>query len=174
MDKRTRVILIASLTANLFLGGAVIGGVIAGSRMLERHDNRRGERGGMLTAFSSIPEDRRGEIRRTLRGDAEAARPQLEAARAARRRVAELIAAPDYDPTAVASAMALAREADGRARTLIDDGMAKRLAQLTPEERKIFSTVMNRGPRGDRGQRGPGGPGGRRGPPPPEGPPPPP
>lgn len=165
MDKRARIILIVSLVANLFLGGAVIGGVIAGAKLMDRHENRRGERGGMLTAFRNIPEDRRMEIRRTLRGDVEAARPALEAARAARRKVAQLIAAPDYDPAAVAAAMAEARGADGRARALVDDGMAKRLAQLTPEERKIFSTVMDRGPRGDRGPGPRGGRGDRKGPP---------
>lgn len=163
MEKRAKIILVASLVANLFLGGAVIGGVIAGAKLLDRHENRRGERGGMLTAFRNIPEDRRTEIRRTLRGDVEAARPALEAARAARRKVARLIAAPDYDPAAVAAAMAEARDAEGRARALVDEGLAKRLAQLTPDERRIFSTVMDRGPRGDRGRSGRGD---RKGPPP--------
>jgi uncharacterized membrane protein len=101
-----------------------------------------------------------------MRAQALDAAPDLREAGEARREAARLMAADQYDATAVAAALARARAADGRARARIDATLASRLAEFSPEERAVFARVMMRGPdrRGGRGRRG-----GRdgRGPPPP-------
>ena len=167
MDRRTKTILIVSLTANLFLVGALIGTLILGSRLAhERTEARRGDRPGVWSAMQSIPPERQRVLRQMMREQAMRAAPDLRAAREARRAAARLIAAPSYDPAAVEAALRRARDHDLQARAKVDAALAVRLGELTAQERAAFGQVMLRGPRGGRGRRD----GSRGGPPPPGGP----
>jgi len=163
MDRRAKTILIASLVANLFLAGALVGALVVGSRMIhERTEVRRGDRPGVWSAVQAIPPERRQMLREVMREQAREAGPDLQAGREARQAAARLIAEPVYDAVAVAAALERAREFDAQARAKVDAGLAKRLGQLTPEERATFASVMTRGPRGGgpgRGPRGDRGPG---------------
>lgn len=165
MDGRAKIILIASIVANLFLAGALGGALVVGSRFVhERGEARRGDRPGMLNAVQAIPPERRQLLRQVMREQAMAARPDLQAAREARRDAARLIGAATYDAAAVEASLKQARDSDLAARAKIDAALATRLAQLTPEDRAAFAQVMMRGPRGGDGRgrgrdgRGPGGP----------------
>lgn len=170
MDRRTKILVVASLVVNLFLAGALIGVLVIGAQMLDdRGSDRRGpDRQGVWTAFQAIPEARRDELRQMMREPAMAAREDMRAAREARRVASELIKAPTYDAAAVEVALRQAREHDAAARATVDAALATRLAQLSPQERALFAEVMTHG-RGmrmeHRERRGPPGEGG--GPPPP-------
>ena len=168
MDGRAKIILVASIVVNLFLAGALAGALVVGSRFVqERSEARGGDRPGMLRAVQAVPSERRQLLREVMRDQALAARPDLQAARQARRNAARLIGAETYDAAAVEAALKQAREADLAARAKIDTALAARLAELTPEDRAAFARVMMRGPRGGEGRgRGPRGPGGP--PPPPD------
>jgi uncharacterized membrane protein len=152
---RSRIVLIASVVANVFLVGALIGALIIGQRLMhDRGDVRRGDRPGMLNAVQSISPERRQMLREVMREQALKAAPDLRAGRQARRAAAELIAAPTYDAVAVERAFKLARDYETTARAKIDAALATRLGQLSPDDRAAFARVMVRGPRGGRGGRG--------------------
>jgi uncharacterized membrane protein len=163
MDRRSKIVLVASVAANLFLAGALIGALVVGSRLVhERTEARRGgDRPGVWSAVQAVPPERRRALRQVMREQALQAAPDLRAARDARRTAAQLIAVPVYDAAAVEAALKRARDYDSRARAKIDAALAARLAQFSPEERAAFARVMIRGPRG--GGPGRGGPGGGRG-----------
>jgi len=164
MERRAKIVLIGSLVANLFLAGALAGALVVGSQTLrERGPGPRAGGPGAWTAFQAIPQERREAIRALMREPAMEAAEDMRAAREARRAAAEAIAAPVYDPIAVAVALTQARDHDAQGRARLDAALASRLAQLSAEERAAFAEAMSRGrmPRGGGGE----GRGGRGGPP---------
>jgi len=165
MERRTKIVLIGSLVANLFLAGALAGALVIGSQTLrERGPGPRAGGPGAWTAFQSIPQERRETIRALMREPAMEAAEDFRAGREARRVAAEAIAAPVYDPVAVAAALTQARDHDAQARARLDAALASRLAQLSVEERAAFAEAMTRGRMLIRGPGGEGR-GGRGGPP---------
>jgi len=172
MSGRWRILLIASLVLNLFLAGAVAGGLVVGAKVLrERTEARRAEGQRMAAAFQVLAPERRTALREIMRDQARSAAPDMREAREARREAMRLIAADPYDPKAVTAALDRAREAEDRARARIDATLAARLAELQPQERATFAGRLMFGP--GRGERRMmilrGRPGGPPPPPPPEG-----
>jgi uncharacterized membrane protein len=150
MSGRWKTLLIVSLVVNLFLVGITAGLLFAGSRLMSDRLDRAGRRDGgrLAVAFQALPPDRRAALREMMRGPAREARPDLTEAREARMEAARQIATEPYDARVVAAALARARAADARARSRIDETLAARLAELSPQERALFAQVMMRGGRG--------------------------
>jgi len=168
MSNRWKILLIVSVVLNLFLAGAVVGGLFVGTRTLrDRIELRRPDGQRMVMAFQALPPDRRSALRDIMRAQALDAAPDMRAAAEARREAGRLIAAEPYDAKAVDAALQRSLEAENRARERINATLAQRLGELRPEERSAFARFLLRGP-GRHGPRPPrGGP--PEPPPPPEG-----
>jgi uncharacterized membrane protein len=83
-----------------------------------------------------------------MRDEARRVLPDFQAARDSRRAAAEAISAARYDAAAAEAALRAAREQEFKARAALDAALARRLGQLTPQERAAFAEMMLRGPRG--------------------------
>lgn len=156
------VLLAASLALNAF---AVAGGVAAWMQWKEiesRVSERLPRRGGPFgPALARLEPETRDRVLGSMRAAALEARPDFEAARAARREAVALSQAEAFDPVAVAALLERSREAEGRGRARLEAAMLQTFETLTPEERTILSPVLSRRMKGLRGSD-------RREPPPPE------
>jgi uncharacterized membrane protein len=150
---RARWVLIGSLCLNLLLLGGMGGAVL-------RHggDHPPPPAGldpvSLMRAMHSLPDDRRDEARAILRDH----RPKFEAQRparhAARKAIAERLAAEPFDGAALATALDAARVADAAGRAVIDDAFVEFAAQLSPESRqKLATEILERRSRRGRGKR---------------------
>ena len=130
------LVLILSLTANLLVAGIVIGRWLAGDERPRGVDRTIG------WMVRVVPEERR-EMAQTY---FDAARPQFEAAQAARMdqfgAVLAAIRTEPFDPAALSSAMTATLETRSSQRALVYDRFATLLAQFTPDERAGIAERM--------------------------------
>ena len=91
----------------------------------------------------------RDRVRTAMRASALAAKPDFEAARAARRQAVELAAAPTLDPAAVTAALDASRAAELRGRTRLEADAVALLATLEPADRAAMSQILKRRGRDD-------------------------
>jgi uncharacterized membrane protein len=131
-----KLVLILSLTVNLLIAGVVIGRWLAGDERPRGVDRTIG------WMVRVIPEERREMAEAYF----DAARPQLEAARAERMdqfgAVLQAIRTEPFDPAALGSAMTATLETRSSQRAIVYDRFATLLAQLTPEERAGIADRM--------------------------------
>lgn len=155
MSRRFRLLLAASLTLNLFLGGA-IAGMLVGAR---DGDRKPGRRMSYLAAAERLQEDDAARLRALLTQKAEDTRPRRQALRAARRQAEAAMAAPDYEPAAVRAALEQAHREELALRREIDDAVIAFALTLDPEDRQAIAPVFRRRGKGGGGpdRRGPQG-----------------
>lgn len=156
-----KIALAASVALNLF---AVAAGVTVWTGV-QRHEAKvaemrapaqRGPLREILTRMDPAVQDR---VRDSLRASARAAKPDFEAAGAARRRAVELAAAPTLDAAALKAALDDSRAAELRGRARLEADTVALLQTLEPADRAALSKLLNRrGGRGD-GPKGGGGEG---------------
>ena len=151
VDRLIKVLLIVSIALNLFLlcAGVVVG--VQGARMFR--EGMQAREPMVMRATRALPEEERVLLRQMMRERAVAAAPDMRAAREARREAARLIAQHDYDPTAVAAALARARESDAKARSEIDAAVVGFLPKLDPQSREALAGALVSGRLGG-GRRG--------------------
>lgn len=160
MSGRTlKIILALSLALNLF---AVAGGVALYTTRakVERQveaQARPGRGMSVMAMTERLAPAERDRVRAALRAAAHAARPDFEAARAARREAVARAAAPDYDPVAVQSLMEQSRLAEMRGRARLESDALVILGSMSPADRAAMAPMLAR--RSSRGQppRGPDG-----------------
>lgn len=134
------IILIVSLTLNVFFAAAAIGWAVGGP-----HRGHGGGPGGPLRAYlRDAPE----EIRERAREIWTAARPEIRAlrqatrdARAARR---QAIAAEPFDPAAVAEANTRVRDARRALAERVDADVMTLLEIMPPAERRRLAEALER------------------------------
>jgi uncharacterized membrane protein len=157
MGRRTLWIgLVVSLAVNLFLIGAVVGGLVIGSRL---HAGRPGLRPGppLWAAADSLSPERQGAYRQALHGEAGDVRGKMREARMVRRQAWLGLRADPFDAKATVSGLDHARALELDARGAVERRIVDFAVTLTPAERAQLADGLARA--------GPGPRGGRRGPP---------
>ncbi|WP_296817253.1 periplasmic heavy metal sensor [Brevundimonas sp.] len=149
-----KIALAVSVTLNVFVVGAVAGGLIVGGRALQEH---REVRAPVFALVRSLDAPEQERVRGALRESALAARSDFEAARAARLQAVELASAQTFDRAAVDAALERSHQAEGAGRRRLESTLLDVMADLDPAERQTLSlALVRRGP--ERGRRD----GGRR------------
>lgn len=145
-SKSLKIALAVSVALNLF---AVAGGVtyVVNRDRIERRieDQRRpGREGPLAEVLADLDPAVRQRVRTSLRESALAARPDFEAARAARREAIDIAGQPTLDAARVESLLEQSRAAEMRGRARLENGAVAVLATLTPEERKALAPILQR------------------------------
>ncbi|MBB5771585.1 putative membrane protein [Brevundimonas vesicularis] len=145
-SKSLKIALAVSVALNLF---AVAGGItyVVNHDRIERRieDQRRpGREGPLAEVLADLDPAVRQRVRSSLRESALAARPDFEAARAARREAIDVAGQPILDAAQVESLLEQSRAAEMRGRTRLENGAVAVLATLTPEERKALAPILQR------------------------------
>ena len=140
MSPRTLTIALAlSLIANLFLGGALVGG----AAWLEGRPGTIAA-GSLRVAGSELsPAERRG-FRVALREARRSVHPLLEDGRRARAEAATLLRQPVLDQAALDAALARVRSDDLAVRTAVEQRAVAFAASLKPEDRARLADAMVR------------------------------
>ena len=164
MSRKTLAIaLFASLALNLFLVGAVAGGLVVGHRV------RGGEHSAGLRAPPPVwragevlSEDQAQAYRAALRGEGRAAREAMRAARTARLDAWRSLEAQPFDPQAAKARLAEIRGQEADARGQIENRIVDFAAGLSPADRAALAKGLTAQRREDRGpprRDDPSGPG---------------
>ena len=145
-SKSLKIALAVSVALNLF---AVAGGItyVVNRDRIERRieDQRRpGRERPLAEVLADLDPAVRQRVRTALRESALAARPDFEAARAARREAIDVAGQPTLDAARVESLLEQSRSAEMRGRTRLENGAVAVLATLTPEERKALAPILQR------------------------------
>lgn len=148
MEGRFRtVLLIGSLALNLFLVGAIVGGLVVGQRLRVHRMPPVGAGPMLWTAARELPPEHRAAYREVLRGEGGEARRQLRAARDARAEAWSGLASEPFDAEAVRKQLAAAREQDSKARGALEDRIVAFAETLSAEDRARFVEGLARPPR---------------------------
>jgi len=146
-QNRTKHFLAASLMVNLFLAGALGGGIYEWSShrkpvgSLPQH--------GLRQALAQLPEARRHELRHLLRKTRIDSEQLIVARREARQDVARQLKAQTLDRNALDSELGKAREADIALRSRVDMTLADFASTLDPDEREKLADSMQGHTRAD-------------------------
>lgn len=151
-DRKHRMLLIISLTLNVFILGALAGGAFiwtrsAGDMPVEAAANAGGRLG---LAAAALPGEQRRALRQALRETRRESRPLVEQSRAHRREARRLMSAELVDVAAVNAALARARAADIRLRGRLEERVVTFAATLPAEQREILAAALERRSRRER------------------------
>jgi uncharacterized membrane protein len=154
------IALAVSLTVNVFVIGAAVGALGARARFMPHRPPPGAAMGGggggpIMRAADELPADVATAYRQRMRTEAEASRPMLQEARAARQAAAEAFAQPTFDKQAALTALAKSRAGETGARERLETAVVEFAADLPQDQRRVLSRALR--------QPGRGGPGGRRG-----------
>lgn len=153
-DRGLKIALGVSIAVNIFVLGAVAGGLIAGVRLLEDRPYR--DRPPVIDIVRSLDESDRAALVESLRGAGLAAHDDFESARRARSEAIELAGDETFDRSAVEAALARSREAEGRGRARIEASVLDLMGRLDQEDRQRLAPSLARrggGPDHRRGRR---------------------
>ena len=144
---RARVVTAVSLIFNVFLIGALLGGLY-GWKSYEQTRKVTQQR-GLRFAATELSQDRQiafADALKAARRDP-SARALSVAARAGRLEVEEALLAPDFNADTLNTALAKARDADSQLRARVEGTVASFAATLTPQERvKLVDAMQRHGP----------------------------
>ena len=137
--------LVASLMFNLFLAGCIAGGTWrwwASERSAAAVPVAQPR--GLRYAADELSPAQRKAFLLGLRNARRAEAASAAAARAGRQDVLRLLAAPEFDATALSAALAHTREADAAIRSRLEASVVEFAATLSPAEREKFASGMSR------------------------------
>ena len=159
-SRALKVALAVSVALNLF---AVAGGaayLVSRDRIERRIEDQRrpGREGPLAEVLQGLDAGTRDRVRTALRQSALAARPDFEAARAARRQAVAAAAEPTLDAARVQALLEQSRAAEMRGRARLEAEAVAVLGRLNAQDRKALSPILQR--RGE-ARRGAGRPDGR-------------
>lgn len=144
-ERTTRRWLLASLVLNVFLACGIAGGVWRWWSMEHATATVGAAQPRSLRfAADDLSNEQRRAYRTGLRDARREMATQIQAARDGRQEVLRLIAAPELDRTAVASALARVREADTAVRTRIEGSVADFAAGLSADDRQKLASGLAR------------------------------
>jgi uncharacterized membrane protein len=144
-EKSRTVLLVVSLALNLFLVGAIVGGLVIGQRMRGPPPAARGGP-ALWAAARTLPAEDRMAYREVLRGEGGSARRELRAAREARVEAWRTLADEPFNAATARRRLAEARALDAEARAALEDRIVDFAATLDAEERKRFVEGLTRPP----------------------------
>ena len=150
-SKGLKIALALSVALNLFAAAALVTVTVGRDRVEQRVENQSkpGREGSFKAVLAGLDADVREPGRARLRASALAARPDFDAARAARRQAIDLAGQPTFDPAAVKVLLEQSRAAELRGRARLEDNAVGVLSELEPDDRKALSIMLARhGPRG--------------------------
>lgn len=158
VSRRTlSIALFASLALNLFLIGAVAGGLVVGQRV--RGDDRPPAGRGpppLWRAADVLPPEQARAYREALRDQGRAAREEMHAVRAARLAAWRALGDEPFDAKAAKARLAGIRAEEAAARGRIEDGVVDFADRLSPADRAALARGLSAhrgGPRGERRER---------------------
>lgn len=143
---RLRILLIGSLTLNVFLLGGIGGGALMWLRTDQASPSTASPpspRGLRLVGASLSPEHRQ-PFRRALRETRRASAALVDESRAGRAEAARLLARPTVDQAAVNAALARARTADLALRARLEERAVAFAATLPQAERGALAEGLAR------------------------------
>lgn len=136
-----KALCIGSLALNIFLLGAIAGGTYRW--FSARHDTPAVAAAGAPTALryaaQGLSPERQRQFQDALRQARREARPLAQQAREGRREVLRLVAAPQFDRSALDTALENTRAADRQVRERVEAAVAAFVQTLTPAERATFA-----------------------------------
>ena len=147
MNARVLAIALAvSVALNLFAVAAGVTVMVGQARAERQVDESRktGRDRSMREVLATIDPEVRDRVREAMRASAQAARPDFEDARQARREAVALGQADTLDPAAVSALLERSRTAEMRGRARLETDMVAVLQTLEPEDRRTLSVLMNR------------------------------
>ncbi len=134
-----RWLLVVSLALNLLVAGAVAGLWIKGPPHGAPHWGATPTTFGLMRFSRDLPLERRQKVRGHLREAYKSLRPLRDEMRAARRRAAEALGAPDFSKEKLQAAMDGIGAAETRIRQTGVDALIKGIGELEPVERQKLS-----------------------------------
>ena len=155
------IALVASVALNLFAvaAGTTLYVTRAGVEDKVAEQRRPGGRVPMFAMLEGMDAPVRDRVRAAMRDSALAARPDFEAARAARRSAVEMAGGERFDPAAVSALLEQSRQAEARGRARLERDMITLFQSLEPKDRAALAPMLARsgggGGRGRGGDRGP-------------------
>ena len=147
------VALVASVALNLFVIGAVVGGVVVGHRVREAAQGPERPRQPLWRAADALPPERQRAYRQLLRAEAGGVGGQMREARQARRDAWADLGAQPLDGPAISRRLAEARALEMTARGGVEDRIVAFAATLPPAERAELAKGLTRSGPGGRGPR---------------------
>ena len=130
------VTLISSLAVNL-----LIIGIVGGAAYKWRHGGHWGGHGfggPMAKYISTLPDERRSEIRKTIHAHFMKLRPQWKEVHRARKKVSESLKVEPFNRTGFEAALSELRSAEFAARESMTPVLSELAAKLSPKERMEF------------------------------------
>lgn len=161
-ERGLKVALAVSVAVNIFVVGAVAGGLIMGVRSFDGRSHR--DRPPVIQMIQSLDEADRIAAEQTLHETGLAARQDFNAARGYRSEAITLAGAEAFDRAAVEAALTQARQAEGAGRDRLETALLDLMERLDQADRQRLAPGLAR--RGRDGRRSRDGRHGRRGSPP--------
>jgi uncharacterized membrane protein len=135
-------LLIVSLVANIFLIGAIAGGVWRWT-----HNPGIGLRGEWRKrAAEALPQPQAEQFRDTIKSAVRANLPIAHQARAARAEAARLFVQPQFDVNAINARLDQARAADSAFRANLEHALVQFSAGLPQDQRQKMAEALKQGP----------------------------
>lgn len=144
-----KIALAVSMTLNVFVVGAVAGGLIVGGRVLQE---RREARAPVYALARSLDAEERQRVTGALRATALASRDDFRAARAARREAVELAGAETFDRAAIEAALARSHRSEDASRQRLEAALLDLMADMSQAERQVLALALARRAHGERGR----------------------
>lgn len=144
--KTLKIALAVSVALNVFAVAGAVTYVVNRDRIERKIEDQRrpGREGPLAEVLGDLDPAVRDRVRTALRESALAARPDFEAARAARREAIDVAGQPTLDAVRVQSLLDQSRAAEMRGRTRLENGAVAVLGTLTPDERKALTPILQR------------------------------
>ena len=145
-SKTLKIALAVSVALNVFAVAGAVTYVVNRDRIERKIEDQRrpGREGPLAEVLADLDPAVRDRVRSALRESALAARPDFEAARAARREAIDVAGQPTLDAVRVQSLLDQSRAAEMRGRTRLENGAVAVLGTLTPDERKALTPILQR------------------------------
>jgi len=143
-QNKLTIALFASVALNLFVIGAVVGGLVVASREPEAPVEPAARPGPALwAAGSQLPPETRREFRRMLREEGAQGGQRLREARQARRAAWETMAKEPFDEAATNQALDQARLLEMNARRDVEHRIVRFAGRLPADERARFAAALS-------------------------------
>ncbi|WP_448950383.1 periplasmic heavy metal sensor [Labrys neptuniae] len=133
-----RIPLIISIALNIFLAGAIAGGLF----LIETR--KHAPRASLQTLGEQLPLPGRGAFRQSLRQARQEAHQTILDGQQARRDAAALLRQPTLDATALLAALERARNADVALRAKLEQRIVEFAATSSPADRAVLAEGLSR------------------------------
>jgi len=131
-----KAFLVLSLAANLLVAGTVAGSLWSGSRAGSRAGGTSPQEISLFSFSSTLPPERRRQIRKELRAQQRNLAPLREGIRAARREAAAVLESEPFDASRLRDAFGRIDEAETRLKAAAREVLITTAEKMSPEERK--------------------------------------